>query len=113
MGSYQYQLFLKNSKGEFEKVKNEAIFNENKTELPSKINERIKKEYESFWGDANSVDCFQGFSFRPFEFDEIGIGFDGNKFNFNVTLGLPEYCRAFDGTIVSFSDDEIKNYLKY
>ncbi len=110
--SYQYQLFVKNDKNEWIEVKNDVIFNDKKDKLLSEINNKIKIEFENFMKDPNSVDCFKDFSLFPFDFNQLGIDFDGQKFNFNVTFGLPEYCKAFEGAIISYNFGEMQTYLK-
>ena len=87
------------------------LFNENKNELLSIINSKIKKDYMSFSNDPETKDCFEGASFTPYNFDQLGIDFDADEINFNVTFGLSGSCMSVDGTIVSFHFDEIKKYL--
>jgi len=110
--SYNYFIYLKQENGSYLKIKNAALFNENKTELLYLINEKIKKEFNLLANDLESKDCFEGISLDPFSFDQIGIEFADNSINFCVTFGLPGVCMAVDGTSISFKLDEIQKFLK-
>ena len=109
--SYEYKLYKKQSNGTFKKVKNVSLFNEKKNELLSLINAKIKKEYDLYAQDPESSDCFDQMSFVPFTFEQLGIDFDNNSINFNVTFGLISACMNVDGTSIEFSLHEIKQYL--
>ena len=50
-------------------------------------------------------------SFVPFTFEQLGIGFDNNSINFNVTFGVGGACSSVDGTGIALSLNEIKQYL--
>jgi hypothetical protein len=109
--SYEYSVFKKKQDGSYVQTKNALLFNENKNELLSIINSKIEKEYQSYSNDPETKDCFEDASFTPFKFDQLGIYFDEDKINFNVTFGLSGACMSVDGTIVSFKLDEIQKYL--
>ncbi len=109
--SYEYKLYKKQSNGTFKKVKNESIFNEKKKDLLSLINAKIKKEYDLYAQDPESSECFDQMSFVPFTFEQLGIDFDNNSINFNVTFGVGGACSSVDGTGIAFSLDEIKQYM--
>jgi len=87
------------------------LFNENKNELLSIINSKIEKDYKSYSIYPETKDCFEGLSFKPFNFNQLTIDFDVDKINFNVTFGLGSSCMSADGTIVSFNLDEIQKFL--
>ena len=65
----------------------------------------------SFSNDPETKDCFEDASFKPYNFDQLGIDFDADEINFNVTFGLSGSCMSVDGTIVSFNFDEINKYM--
>ena len=109
--SYEYKLYKKQSNGTFKKVKNVSLFNEKKNELLSLINAKIKKEYDLYAQDPESSDCFDQMSFVPFTFEQLGIDFDNNSINFNVTFGVSGACSSVDGTGIALSLNEIKQYL--
>ncbi len=109
--SYEYSVFKKQKNESYVQIKNALLFNKNKNELLSIINSKIKKNYKSYSNEPETKDCFQGASFTPFNFDQLGIYFDDDKINFNVTFGLSGACMSVDGTIVSFNLDEIQKYL--
>ena len=109
--SYEYSIFKKQDDGIYIQIKNAMLFNENKNELLSIINSKIKKDYMSFYNDPETRDCFDGASFMPYNFEQFGIDFDANGLNFHVTFGLSSACMSVDGTIVSFNFDELKKYL--
>lgn len=109
--SYRYTLFKKENGKEYKEIKNAEMF-EKGEELLAIINSKIKKDYETFASDPQSQDCFEGQTFKPFGFDELGISFDEKNINFNVTFGLMNTCMSVDGTIVSFAWQDIEKYLK-
>ena len=109
--SYEYSVFKQEENGSYVQIKNAMLFNENKNELLSIINSKIKKDYMSFSNDPETKDCFEGASFTPYNFDQLGIDFNADGVNFNVTFGLSGSCMSVDGTIVSFNFDEINKYL--
>ena len=109
--SYEYEIYKKQSNGTFKKVKNVTLFNEKKNELLSLINAKIKKEYDLYAQDPESRECFDQMSFVPFTFEQLGIDFDNNSINFNVTFGVSGACSSVDGTSIEFSLHEIKQYL--
>lgn len=109
--SYEYSVFKKQENGSYVQIKNATLFNEHKNELLSIINSKIKIDYMSFFNDPETKDCFEGASFTPFNFDQLGIYFDDDEINFSVTFGLSGACMSVDGTIVSFNFDEIQKYL--
>jgi|688.fasta_scaffold80928_1 hypothetical protein len=109
--SYEYSVFKKDQNGSYVQIKNAMLFNENKNELLSIINSKIKKDYMLFSNDPETKDCFEGSSFTPYNFDQLGIDFNADGIYFHVTFGLSGACMSVDGTIISFSLDEIKNYL--
>lgn len=109
--SYEYKLYKKQSNGTFKKVQNVSLFNEKKNELLSLINAKIKKEYDLYAQDPESSDCFDQMSFVPFTFEQLGIDFDNNAINFNVTFGVSGACSSVDGTGIALSLNEIKQYL--
>lgn len=109
--SYEYDIYKKQLNGTFKKVKNVTLFNEKKYELLSLINAKIKKEYDLYAQDPESRECFDQISFVPFTFEQLGIDFNNNSINFNVTFGLISACMNVDGTSIEFSLHEIKQYL--
>ena len=109
--SYEYSIFKKQENGSYVQIINATLFNENKNELLSIINSKIEKDYKSYSNDPETKDCFEGASFTPFNYDQLGIDFDVDKIYFNVTFGLGGACMSVDGTIVSFNLDEIQKYL--
>jgi hypothetical protein len=109
--SYEYSVFKKQENGSYVQIKNPLLFNKNKNELLSIINSKIEKDYKLYSNDPETKDCFEGASFTPFNFDQLGIYFDDDKINFSVTFGLSGACMSVDGTIVSFNFDEIQKYL--
>ena len=109
--SYGYSLFKKQENGSYLQIKNATLFNENKKQLLSIINSKIKKDYNSYTNNSETKDCFEGAKFIPFNFDQLGINFDADNVNFNVTFGLCSACMSVDGTTVSFTLDEIQKYL--
>ena len=109
--SYEYSLFSKQADGSYVQIENASLFNQYQNELLSLINSEIEKVYDSDSIDPETKDCFDGEPFAPFSFEQMGIDFEDDKINFNVTFGLSGACMSVDGTTVSFSLDEIKRYL--
>jgi hypothetical protein len=106
--SYNYEVMLNDKK-----VKNEDIFNNKSAELLGKLNQKILKDYTTFYNAEETKDCFDGMPKNPtFSFNDMGIDFEDDKINFNVIFGLPGMCMSVDGTIISLSLEEIEPYLK-
>jgi hypothetical protein len=108
--SYEYELYKKIN-GKYVKVKNSALFNQNQNQLLTTINQKIQKDYIVFSTDPESKDCFDSVAPPKFSFDELFIDFRDGKINFSVTFGLSSACMSVDGTTVSFTLDEIQQYL--
>ncbi len=109
--THEYSIFKMDENGSYIQIKNAMLFNENKNELLSIINSKIKKDYMLFSNDPETKDCFEGSSFMPYNFDQLGIDFTADGINFNIAFGLSGSCISVDGTIISFNFDEIKYYL--
>ena len=107
--SYEYSVYKMQDNGSYAQIKNASLFNKN--ELLSIINSKIETDYKSYSNDSESKDCFEGASFTPFNFDQLGIAFNEDKIEFNVTFGLIDVCKNVDGTVVSINLGEIQKYL--
>jgi hypothetical protein len=110
--SYEYSVFKKQENGNYTQVKTNSLFNKNKSELLSIVNDEIEKEFYAYYNNPEIKHCFEGISFTPFNFDQIGISFNSNKIDFHVTFGLCLACMAVDGTVVSFDLDEMQKYIE-
>jgi hypothetical protein len=108
--SYQYELYKKIN-GKYVKVKNSALFNQNQNQLLTIINQKIQKDYKDFSSDPETKDCFEGKVVPKFSFEQLFIDFSEGKINFNVTFGLISACMSVDGTTISFTLEEIQQYL--
>jgi len=109
---YDYSVQLKQEDGSYIQVENASIFNDKKQELLSLINAKIKKEFILFSNDPATMDCFDGQSFSTFNFDQIGVEFSEDEIYFHVDFGLGSACMSVDGTLVSFSLEEMGRYIK-
>ncbi|MDX1904643.1 MAG: hypothetical protein SFU27_10835 [Thermonemataceae bacterium] len=109
--SYEYFLFKKQSNGQYKKIKNAEMFLDSQKLLVI-INSRIKKDYQTYSNDEQTKDCFEGHSFTEYNFNQLGISFEENSINFEVSFGLSSACMSVDGTTISLSLEEIKNYIK-
>ena len=109
--SYSYEVFSKQENGEYVKIKKSKLFNKNRRKLLSLINKRIKKDYDAYANEVERGECFQGHSFSPFDFEDMGIEFEGNQISFHVRFGLSSACMSADGTIVFMPLQEIEPYL--
>ena len=108
--SYTFEMYQKDASDKYKKVKNEAIFKNHK-ELLSKINAKIKADYDSFSKEEETKDCFQGAPFSSFTFDRLGIQFEDKGLLFSAEFGLSGACMSVGGTSVSLSWDEVQKYL--
>ena len=110
--SWEHSVFKKQENGSYVQIENALMFKENKNELLSIINSKIEKDYIESSNYPDAKDCFEGFSFTPFNYDQIGISFnDNNEIQFTVVFGLCDACRCYDLSFVSFNLDEIQEYL--
>lgn len=108
--SYSYELYQKNDKGKYLKVKNSAFFNESQNELEVKINKLIKINFENALSDADG--CLDNVKLNYYPINEMGITVVEDDINFTVTYGLSSACMAFDGTTISFKLFELDKYFK-
>jgi hypothetical protein len=106
-------IFVKQSNGNYVKVKNEDIFNQNKQELLSLINSKLEKEFNINSKDTSEYNsnCYEGTIFERKQFDDLHISISGNGvFGFDAFLqNGRQYCREY--TTVSFTFPEIQKYL--
>jgi hypothetical protein len=109
--SYEYSILKKQENGSYLPIKNASLFNKNKNELLSIINSKIEKDYKSYSNNPETKECFEGISFTPFNFGQLGIKFESNQIVFNVTFGLSGACMSVDGTTVSINLDEMQKYF--
>ncbi len=94
-------------------IKNIELFNDKRNELLSIINERMRAVINIHYGEEGVSDCLPNDDpNRKFTFDQINITFQEGKFLFNVSLGLPDACAAFDQNDVEISIKDIEKYLK-
>lgn len=94
-------------------IKNIELFNDKRNELLSIINERMREVINTHYGEEGGSDCLPNDDpKRKFTFDQINITFEEGKFQFNVSLELPDACAAFDQNDVEISIKDIEKYLK-
>lgn len=99
--------------GKYVKTTNSNVFNKEQNKLVAIINRKIGEDFKEFSSDTNTRDCFTGIDSIPvYRMNDLDISFNGNDIWFQVHWGLGSACRNVDGTIISFSLDEIKKYLK-
>jgi hypothetical protein len=110
--SYNFSIYSKQANGKYVQIKNENIFNQDKDELLSMVNAKIENDYKLFVRDPENAPCFEGFTYSPYTFEQMGITFEDNQILFQVTFGLPSLCMSLDGTIVTFGLADIQKYLK-
>jgi hypothetical protein len=110
--SYTYELYQKNSKGKFSKIKNSAFFNSKIDELEEKLNKLIAFDYNNAANSEDSENCFEGFELQKYSIDDVGITVSGDDINFNVIYGLSPACMSMNGTVISFKIFELEKYLK-
>lgn len=109
--SYIYEMFVKDASGQFKKVKNEAIFKKHK-ELLSRLNARIKADYDRFSKDEETKNCFYNSRFTPYTFDRLGIEFKENEMQFSAVFYPSDgACMSTSGTTVTFKYNEMHQYL--
>ena len=109
--SYEYSILKKQKNGNYLPIKNASLFNNKKNELLSIINSKIEKDYKEYSNNPETKTCFEGISFTPFNFGQLGIKFESNKIEFSVTFGLSGACMSVDGTTVSINLDEMQKYF--
>jgi hypothetical protein len=103
---------MRTQKG-YVKTTNSEVFNQNQNKLLAIINKKIQEDYKAYSSDSATKECFLGVDSIPeYEMDDLGISFNGNEIWFEVHWDLGAACRSVDGTIVSFTVNEIKKYLK-
>jgi len=112
-GRYIYHSeWFADSAGKQIPVPAEAIFNQHKQELLNRINEKIKVSVQEQMSEGEQVACFKGFSFQPYSFSQMEISLSGSGIDFELAFGFSEECLAADGLIISFSFEELKDFLR-
>lgn len=110
--SYEYEVFAVNN-GKEKKINNSDIFNDKISQLEKLINQRVKHIFDDYAKDPKASVRFKGEIFKKIEINEMGISFsEDEKIEFNVSFGLGNACLSVDEVTVSFSLNEINEYLR-
>jgi hypothetical protein len=110
--SYDYQLF-KMINDKYAPVKNAELFKNNKEELLTLINNRMREVINRHYGEEGGSDCLEG-NYSPdkkFSYDEMGITFEEGKIIIHISLELIDACAAFDQNTVELNLEEVEKYL--
>ena len=112
-GRYYYTMSLsKLTNGKYLKISNDQLFNEKRNTLLKLINQKIKKDFDTFFNDPDNKDCFFGIEgFTYYQFEDLKISFSKSGIDISVSFGLPGACLALDGTIISLTFSELNGYL--
>lgn len=107
------EIFVKQSNGNYIKVKNEDLFSNNKEELLLKINAKLEKEYRINSSDTSEYvkSCYEETTFENKKFEDLEISISGNGvFIFDAYLqNGRQYCREYTSAMFTFP--EIQKYL--
>jgi hypothetical protein len=99
-------------RGTYRKITNAQAFNARRTELVERINERIQADFQFLKLDSATSECLSGLDSIPlYGLDDLQLSFYNDEIWFSVRWGLNSGCRSVDGTIVSFTIDEIRRYM--
>jgi len=111
--SYNYRLYhLHNDSSEI--IKNAELIKETRRDefiiiLNARINEEAKKVYAMAKEDKSK--CLNGFVFKSYNYEELGIQFNEGMIEFTVSFGLSAACMPYDGVLVAFPLKEMVAYL--
>ena len=113
MGRRKYNItFRQNKNGKYVKVPNTALFNLDQAHLLKLINDRIRRDFNVYSTEPETRDCFIDFGKLPtYGMNDLGIDFNNDEIQFHIEFGLPEFCDAVGGTIVTFKISDIEKYL--
>lgn len=109
--TWTFELFKK-SEADYIPAENEEVFNENKDELLTLINSKIKEDFEKAY--ALDKQCFTTSNAPNYTFKNLGLEFKDGKVNFYAVFDFAtENCYYLYGyTVVEFTVEEIEKYLK-
>jgi hypothetical protein len=108
---WTYELF-QNKNGKYIKVPNTALFNLDQAQLLKLINDRIRRDYNVYSTEPETRDCFIDFGKLPtYKMNDLGIDFNDDEIQFHIEFGLPEFCDAVGGSVVTFKISDIEKYL--
>ena len=103
-----YELFIKRSNA-FQKVKNEELFNDLKTELLEQINAQLEYTFNST--KKEHAQCLNEIFFTPITFDQLGISITEKTIEFHYDYGYSKTCMKSFGTLLEFPLPEIEKYF--
>lgn len=105
-----YQLFELNGNCYLE-ISNSQLFNDKVNSLLALLNSEVSKEYNLYYMDPESKDCFNG-PFRPYKLSDFNLQFEETGIVFSVDFDVPSLCRAVGGSIVELSWKDLEKYLR-
>ena len=92
------------------KVKLEDLFKNGKSELLSKINTGLKKDFQNLV--SNNSDCFVGLTYNSVDFGSIKLFISKDSFIFTAPTDVPGYCEGPAGIMgITISLKEMDKYL--
>lgn len=91
------ELIRENRRDEFLAILNVRIADETKKVVQMALDEKSK--------------CFDGFVFKSYTYEELGIQFNEGLVEFTVTFGLPNACMPYDGVMIAIPLKEMVAYF--
>lgn len=92
-------------------IANSQLFNDKVNGLLSLLNVEVNKEYNLYYLDPETKDCFEG-PFKPYKLSDFKLQFEEKGIVFSVDFAVPGACRAVGGSIVELSWEDLDKYLR-
>jgi hypothetical protein len=111
--SYKYKLYKLLNDSSSIITNAEFIKETRRDEFLAILNVRIADEAKKVYQMAQDEksNCFDGFVFKAYTYEELGIQFNEDMVEFTVPFGLPNACMPYDGVLIAIPLKEMVAYF--
>jgi hypothetical protein len=111
--SYKYKLYKLLNDSSVVITNAEFIKETRRDEFIAILNVRIADEAKKVvqMAQEEKSKCFDGFVFKSYTYEELGIQFNEGMVEFTVPFGLPNACMPYDGVLIAFPLKEMVPYF--
>jgi hypothetical protein len=111
--SYKYKLYKLLNDSSVVITNAEFIKETRRDEFIAILNVRIADEAKKVvqMAQDEKSNCFDGFVFKAYTYEEVGIQFNEGMVEFTVPFGLPNACMPYDGVLIAIPLKEMVAYF--
>lgn len=111
--SYKYKLYKLLNDSSVVISNAEFIKETRRDEFLAILNVRIADEAKKVvqMAQDEKSKCFEGFVFKSYTYEELGIQFNEDMVEFTVPFGLPNACMPYDGVLIAIPLKEMVAYF--